>query len=89
MANPPVEASETLVTQIAINLKPILSMRFDEKHTVEDLKQAVRDAVLRVPEKFKRIEKVREAHKKKAANEPAVQPAQPSDAPGVPDSPAR
>jgi hypothetical protein len=66
-------------------------MRFDEKHTVEDLKQAVRDAVLRVPEKFKRIEKVRDAHKKKVPNDAASvvdsRPAdsQASDAPGMPD----
>lgn len=68
-----------LITQIAVNLKPILSMRFEEKHTIEELKAAVADAVLRVPEKFKRVEKVREAHRKKKKNEEAPV------VPGLPD----
>jgi hypothetical protein len=79
MPNPPVEGSDVLITQIAVNLKPILSMRFEEKHTIEDLKKAVADAVLRVPEKFKRVEKVREAHRKKKKNEDTAV------VPGLPD----
>ena len=57
--NPPIEGSEVLITQIAANLLPILSMRFQEKHNLEALKVAIADAVLRVPEKFKRQEIVR------------------------------
>lgn len=78
--NPPIEGSDTLITQIAAQLKPILSMRFQEKHTVEELAAAIRDAVLRVPDKFKRIEKIRAAHKKVATDAPPADPAANQDA---------
>lgn len=48
-----VDTEHPLVVQLALQLKPRLSMAFDEKHTIEDLREVVMEAVNAIPPEFK------------------------------------